>query len=102
MTSRTPAHDYLMPRLDALVQEATAQGFARDVVVAVLIDLIMSPRFNDARPDPMADAPAQPGWDRRPDSVVLVHGSPVHAPTADTQDEADFVHPINPLSPSNP
>ena len=40
MASDTPMHDFLLPRITALVDEAVAQGFARDIVVAVIIDII--------------------------------------------------------------
>jgi hypothetical protein len=38
--SPTPLHDWLTPRLEALLREAEAAGFARDVALAVLLDLI--------------------------------------------------------------
>ena len=56
MTSETPAHDFLLPGLVALVQEAQSRGIARDVAVAVLTDLVTGPQFNDAAPDPAADS----------------------------------------------
>ncbi|HQT77161.1 MAG TPA: hypothetical protein PLD10_08940 [Rhodopila sp.] len=101
MPSRTPAHDYLLPRLTALVDDAVASGIARDVAVAVLIDLVTSPRFNTAEPDRLADSAPHPGWERTADSVVLVHGvSPQPPRPLDAQDEADFVRPNTLLSPS--
>ena len=45
MASDSPARDFLLPRLSALVDEAVAHGFARDVAVAVLIDLVTSPHL---------------------------------------------------------
>ncbi len=60
MTS-TPARDFLLPRLTALLADAAAQGIAREVAVAVLIDLVTGPGFNDTPLDPRADdPPAQP------------------------------------------
>ncbi len=64
MTDDTPGHDFLLPRLGALVEEAVAHGIARDVAVAVLTDLITGPAFNDAVPDPAADSEPRP--DREP------------------------------------
>jgi hypothetical protein len=39
------AHDWLRPRLAALVAEAESSGIDRDVVVAVITDLINGPLF---------------------------------------------------------
>ena len=72
MTSATPAHDFLLPRLAALIDEAAASGIERDVAVAVLTDLVTSPAFNHAVADPQADS--QPLPDREPggaDAEVL-------------------------------
>ena len=44
--SGAPLHDWLLPRIEALLHEAEAAGYARDVVVAVLIDLVTSPPFD--------------------------------------------------------
>ncbi|MDR3533427.1 MAG: hypothetical protein P4L90_23075 [Rhodopila sp.] len=101
MTSNAPAHDFLLPRLTALVDEAVANGIAREVAVAVLIDLVTSPRFDTAAPDPRDDSAPHPLWDRGPDSVVLVSGmSPKGPPALDAQDEADFIKPIPLFGPS--
>lgn len=75
MTGDTPAHDFLLPRLTALVEAAVAGGIARDVAVAVLTDLITSPVFNDAAPDPATDSEPRP--DREPgpsDEALMVAG----------------------------
>ena len=56
MSDPTPGHDFLLPRLTALVAEAETAGIARDVAVAVLTDLITGPGFNNAAPDPNADS----------------------------------------------
>ncbi len=63
MSGDTPAHDFLLPRLAALVREAEAQGIEREVAVAVLTDLITGPQFNDAVPDPAADSTPRPAGD---------------------------------------
>ena len=44
--SNTPAHDWLRPRLAALVSGAERAGFDRQTVIAVLTDLITSPPYN--------------------------------------------------------
>ena len=44
--SETPVHDWLRPRLRALVEDAVRAGFDRPTVVAVLIDEIEGPAFN--------------------------------------------------------
>ena len=45
---RTPLHDWLEPRVKALLDEAQAAGFARDAAEAVLIDLVTDAEFNHA------------------------------------------------------
>ncbi len=35
-----PAEDFLRPKVEALISDAVAAGYSRDVVVAVLIDLL--------------------------------------------------------------
>jgi hypothetical protein len=49
MTNETPVHDWLRPRLAALVQQAVRAGFARETVIAVITDLITAPPL-DAQP----------------------------------------------------
>jgi len=95
MSADLPAHDFLLPRLAALLDEAVTAGFQRDVAVAVLIDLVTSSRFDTAAPDSTADANPQPGWERKPDDPVLVAGQNPAAPPIGDQDEADFVRPFN-------
>ena len=64
MSAGSPTHDYLLPQLTALVEGAVAEGFARDVVVAVLIDLITSTTFDTAAADPKVDASLDvPPWE---------------------------------------
>ncbi len=53
----TPARDFLSPRLIALINDATAHGITREVAVAVLIDLVTGPGFNDTPLDPREDDP---------------------------------------------
>jgi hypothetical protein len=52
--SETPLHNWLRPRLAALVQDAVAAGFGREAVVAVLGDLVTAAPFDTAPP------PAEP------------------------------------------
>jgi hypothetical protein len=100
MTSASPVHNYLLPRLTALVNEVVATGVERDVAVAVLIDLVTSPEFDTAAPDPTADSEPHPDYQRQP-GMVLVHGVvPLGPLPIDAQDEADFVRPFGPLTPS--
>lgn len=35
-----PVEDFLRPKLDVLIKSALAEGYQRDVVLAVLIDLL--------------------------------------------------------------
>ena len=42
----TPVHDWVKPRLDALVAEAVKNGMDRQVVVAVLTDIVEGPDYN--------------------------------------------------------
>lgn len=58
MTASTPARDFLLPRLNALLDDARGHGISRDVGVAVLIDLVTGPGFNDTPLDATEDAPA--------------------------------------------
>lgn len=46
----TPAHDWITAKLDALLAEAKAAGFSRDVAVAVLIDIVTSPQYDEVPP----------------------------------------------------
>jgi hypothetical protein len=49
---KTPLHDWLQPRLEAVLQQALAAGFQRDAVIAVLTDLVTAPPLNrEPRPD---------------------------------------------------
>jgi hypothetical protein len=66
MLNDTPAHEFLLPRLTALVNEAVGSGIAREVAVAVLIDLVTSPGFDTAAPDPHAGAEPRTLWQRGP------------------------------------
>lgn len=100
MTSNTPAHDFLLPRLTGLIDEALAVGIAREVAVAVLIDLVTSPRFDQAVPSSKDDSAPHPLWDRAADSLVLVNGvSTQGPPDLDAGDEANFVKPTAKIGP---
>jgi hypothetical protein len=92
MASDSPARDFLLPRLSALIDQAVAHGFAREVAVAVLIDIVTSPRFDSAAPDPADDVAPDPAWEPGPVDVALVGGSLIGGPMRpDAQDEADFL-----------
>ncbi len=71
MTSDTPAHDFLLPRLTALIKEAQSRGIAPDVAAAVLTDLVTGPQFNNALPDPMADSEPLPPREAPSDEAAL-------------------------------
>lgn len=69
----TPVHDWVKPRLDALVEEAVKVGMDREVIVAVLTDIVEGPGYNravvteddvpppdgrtDPRQEPLSDRP---------------------------------------------
>ena len=55
----TPVHTWLRPRLAALVRQAELAGFERQTVVAVIIDLITTPPFNEPFNSPDMIAPDQ-------------------------------------------
>src|SRR5947209_2852241 len=44
----TPAHDWLRPRLTALVAEAERAGFGREAIVATIVDLVTAPPFDES------------------------------------------------------
>jgi hypothetical protein len=95
MPNGTPARDFLQPRLTALVDEAVTRGFARQVAVAVLIDLITAPDFNTDAPDAKADSAPHSDYERSVDDPPLIGGVAVGGPPAiGEQDEADFVRPL--------
>jgi hypothetical protein len=100
MASNAPARDYLLPRLTALVTEAEASGIAREVAVAVLIDLVTSPGFDTAAPDPKADSEPRNLWQHGANSVALVPGLANLPDAVDARDEADFVKPFGWFEPS--
>ena len=96
MTNDSPVRDFMLPRLDALINDAVAHGFTRDVAVAVAIDLITSSRFVDTPLDPSADAAPQPDWQPERGAPVLVHGqSPSPMAPIGAKDQADFIKPLN-------
>jgi hypothetical protein len=93
MPSDTPVHDFLLPRIVALVKEAEEHGIQREVAVAVLIDIVTAPRFDTAAPPADSDSAPHPDYERSPD-LVTVDGVSMAAPRAiGAQDEADFVRP---------
>ena len=95
MTSSTPAHDYMLPRITALVAEAIKSGIARDVAVAVLTDILTAPEFDTAVPDPQTDSAPHQDWERSPDDPVVIDGMrPSTAPALGAQEAADFVRPL--------
>jgi hypothetical protein len=95
MSNGTPARDFLQPRLTALVDEAVASGFARQIAVAVLIDLITGPDFDTDTPDAEADLASRPDYERSAGDLPLIGGAAIGGPPAiGAQDEADFVRPL--------
>ncbi len=46
----TPVHSWVLPRLNALIAEAVKHGMNRQVVVAVITDIVTGPGYNDAVP----------------------------------------------------
>ncbi len=48
--SQTPIHDWIMPRLQKLVDEAIQQGFEPLTVTAVITDIIASTVFDHQPP----------------------------------------------------
>jgi len=44
----TPVHDWILPRLDALLADGVKNGMDRQVLVAVITDIVEGPRYNDA------------------------------------------------------
>lgn len=95
MANSTPAHDYLLPRITALIAEAVKNGIAGDVAVAVLTDILTSPGFDTAVPDPHADSAPRQDWERGPDAPVVIDGaSAAGAPAIGAQEAADFVRPL--------
>jgi hypothetical protein len=58
------AHAWLRPKLAALVAEAENAGFAREVAVAVLIDIVTGTEFNLSvtNPEPQRGRAAAAGY----------------------------------------
>ncbi len=50
MTHLPPAHAWILPKLVQLLAEAEQAGIAREVAVAVVLDLIEGPEFNTTPP----------------------------------------------------
>lgn len=94
MANDTPIHDYLRPRVTALVGEAIARGMAQDAVVAVLIDIVTSPGFDTAAPNPATDSDIRPDWERHPGVVLVTDTVAANVPTIGVQAEDDFIAPL--------
>lgn len=95
MTSQTPVHDFIHPRVAALIAEARANGITKEIAVAVLIDIVTAPEFDTAAPDPRDDSAPHADYDRPPGFPVLVNGTvPVNAPSIGVQAEDDFIRPL--------
>jgi hypothetical protein len=93
MPDQMPIHTFLLPRVAALVNEAVAQGMDRDAVVAVLIDIVTSPRFDTAAPD--QQSALHPDWDRsHPVGVLVNDTTAANVPTVGVQAEDDFIAPL--------
>ncbi len=64
--SSTPVRDWIVPRLDALLAEAVANGMDRLAVVAVITDLISGDEYNtvglpeDPVSNPVSDIAHEP------------------------------------------
>ncbi len=58
--TQTPVHDWLLPRLQQLIADGGAAGFAREAVLAVLVDLATAPPI-DKEPLP-AEPPVHGPW----------------------------------------
>ncbi len=68
----TPAHDWLRPRVAALVNEAERAGIPRDIAVAVIIDLAGAPPFDQAStPEPQPEPAPQDAIAADPLAVEL-------------------------------
>lgn len=93
MSDQTPIQTFLLPRVTALVNEAVAQGMEQDAVVAVLIDIVTSPKFDTATPDQRSDL--HPDWDRsHPDVVLVTDKTVANVQTVGVQAEDDFIAPL--------
>jgi hypothetical protein len=92
MPVASPVRDRLFPRVAALVDQAVAEGTAREVAVAVLIDIITSPAFDTAAPSPTDDSAPGRDYERGNSNVVLIAGgSAANVPTVGVILEDDFL-----------
>jgi hypothetical protein len=89
----TPVHDFVLPHLTALVRDALAQGFAKEVVVAVVIDLITAAPFDTAKPSP--EGAPHPDYQRAPDVTLIAGENPVSPKPIGAQDQMDFLRPFD-------
>ncbi len=72
----TPIHDWVKPRLDALLAEATGQGMDRLTVVAVMTDIIEGPGYNTVAPS--TDDPINPQVSDIEHEPIATPGLPIH------------------------
>ncbi len=69
--SVTPLHDWLRPRLNAVLREAAGAGFEREAVLAVLTDLATSTAASEM-PPPAEPAPLRGPWPE-PSEAGTIH-----------------------------
>jgi hypothetical protein len=75
----TPVRDWILPRLDALIAEGVKNGMDRQVIVAVITDIVEGPSYNDvvAREE---DAPPPTGLTDPTQEPVPTNVMPVSRP----------------------
>lgn len=79
MTQPSP-HEWLQPRLAALMDEAQQAGIARDVSVAVITDLVNG-KLASPTPTPAEKGLADEGWNQDiGEPLTAVNGPPDTAP----------------------
>lgn len=88
----TPVHDWVKPRLDALVEEALKNGMERDVIVAVLTDIVEGPGYNRAVTTEADQLPPDGKTDPTQEPLT-------NSPLPVTRDEwATWAYPVQPDS----
>ncbi len=94
MTTLSP-HEWLQPRLAALMDEAQQAGIARDVSVAVITDLVNG-KLASATPTPADQGLAEEGWNQDiGEPLTAVNGPPDTAP--DQSSGEPMPNPLNHL-----
>ncbi len=88
---QTSPHEWLRPKLSALVAEAEAAGIARDVSVAVITDLINGPL---GAPEP-APTGENPNLDIGEPPSAASAESGTHAPLADDPGDGGVRNPLD-------